>query len=89
MTTIYPDESRKQAVASIKRYFADVLEQDIGDLKAEMLLDYFLAEIAPAVYNQAIRDAQRYQQERVTDMDSALFALEFTYWQRPQRRSKP
>ena len=82
----YPDEARKQAVASIKRYFDEVLDDDIGDLKAEMMLDYILREIAPTVYNQAIQDAQKFMQERVTDMDSSLFAAEFAYWEKGAKR---
>ena len=45
-------EVRKQLRASIKRYALENLEQDIGDLKADMLLEYFLKEIGPTVYNQ-------------------------------------
>src|SRR6266516_3092798 len=51
-------EVRKQLRASIKRYALENLEQDIGDLKADMLLEYFLKEIGPTVYNQAISHAQ-------------------------------
>ena len=45
-------EVRKQLRASIKRYALENLEHDIGDLKADMLLEYFLKEIGPTVYNQ-------------------------------------
>ena len=45
-------EVRKQLRESIKRYALENLEQDIGDLKADMLLEYFLKEIGPTVYNQ-------------------------------------
>ena len=86
MSIHYPDEARKQAIASIKRYFDEVLEDDIGDLKAELMLDYILKEIAPTVYNQAIEDAQKHLQERVTDMDSSLFAAEFAYWDKGAKR---
>jgi uncharacterized protein (DUF2164 family) len=82
----YQDEARKRSIASIKRYFDEVLDQDIGDLKAEMMLDFILKEIAPTVYNQAIQDAQKLMQERVTEMDGALFATEFAYFEKTTRR---
>ncbi len=44
-------EAKKQVIASIKRYFAENLDDDIGDLKADLLLDYFLLEIGPTIYN--------------------------------------
>ena len=79
-------DTRKQAVASIRRYFDEVLDTDIGDLKAEMMLDYFIKEIAPSVYNQAITDAQKLMQDRVTELDSALFAIEFGYFDKKAKR---
>ena len=82
----YPEQARKRAITSLKRYFDEVLDDDIGELKAEMMLDYILKEIAPTVYNQAIQDAQKLIQERVTDMDSSLFTPEFAYWDRSARR---
>ena len=51
-------KEREQAVASIKRYFAEELPEPIGDLPAGLLLNFFLEEIGPAIYNQAVGDAQ-------------------------------
>ena len=47
MTIKFSKETRDQAVASIKRYFDKKLDDDIGDLKAGLLLDYILEEIGP------------------------------------------
>ena len=55
-------ETTRQLQASITRYVAENLDQDIGDLKAGLFLDYCLKEIGPIVYNQAIADAQSYFQ---------------------------
>jgi uncharacterized protein (DUF2164 family) len=85
--TLSPDVT-KQLLASIKRYVAEKLDQDIGDLKARMLLDYFLKEIAPTVYNRAITDAQAYFQGRVADLDGVCFEKEFGYWTQPSRGRK-
>ena len=85
--TLAPDVT-KQLLASIKRYVAENLDQDIGDLKAGMLLDYVLKEIAPTVYNQAITDAQAYFQGRVADLDGVCFEKEFGYWTQPSRVRK-
>ena len=54
MAIALPPETTKQVLASIKRYVAEHLEQEIGDLQAGLLLDYVLKEIGPTVYNQAI-----------------------------------
>ncbi|GMV21066.1 MAG: hypothetical protein AMXMBFR57_10150 [Acidimicrobiia bacterium] len=66
---------------SIKRFVAEHLDQDIGDLKATMMLDYCLKEIGPTVYNKAIADAQRYFETKVVDLEGACYEREFQYWE--------
>jgi len=86
MTVTLPDDARKQAVASIKRYVLEELDQDIGELKAGLILEYFLKEIAPSVYNAAIADAQTYIRDRLVDLEGACSAPEFAYWPRSSVR---
>ncbi len=56
------------------------MDDDVGDLKAKILLDFFLEEIGPAVYNHAISDAQAVMQDRVADLDGTCYHTEFDYW---------
>ncbi len=58
------------------------MDEDIGDLKAGLFLDFCLQEIGPSVYNQAVADVQAVLQGRVTDLDSECYKAEFTYWNR-------
>ena len=81
-------ETTKQLHASIKRYFAEQLDQEIGDLKAGLLLDYCLKEIGPSIYNQAVADAQAYFQGRVADLEGVCYEKEFTYWVPPAAKAK-
>ena len=75
-------EPRKRMVASIRRYFEQELEEEIGDLQAGFLLDFCLEEICPTVYNQAIADAQSWMLARVEDLEGSLYEPEFDFWQR-------
>ncbi len=77
--TLSPDQTTRLQ-ASLKRYVAEHLEEEIGDLKAALLLEFCLAEIGAVVYNQAIADAQAYFQERASDLDGVCHQPEFTYW---------
>ena len=72
-------------IASIKRYFEEHMDEEVGDLKASMLLDFCLREVGPSIYNQAIADAQTYMQDRVSDLDGACYKPEFGYWKRRGR----
>ena len=58
------------------------METEIGDLKAALILDYFLKEIGPTIYNQAIHDAQAVMMDKVNDLDSSCYQPEFMYWQK-------
>jgi len=74
-------EAKKQAIQSIKKYIAENFEEEIGDLKADLLLDFFLKEIGPTIYNHAISDAQAYLQDKVVDLDGSCYETEFGYWE--------
>ena len=86
-------DAKKQAVASLRRYFAAELDHEIGDLRAGLLLDYILQEIGPSIYNGAIADAQMYLRDRVADLEAVCSAPEFTFWNapaaKPSRRKTP
>ena len=80
MTISLSDDARKQAIASIKRYLADELDHDVGELQAGLFLEFILTEIAPSVYNGAIADAQTYFRDRVADLEGVCSVPEFAYW---------
>ena len=89
MKTIeFAKTEREQAIASIQRYFQEELPEPIGELPAGLLLNFFLEEIGPVIYNQAIADAQTRLASRVADLNGELFADEFPYWPRQDARRK-
>jgi uncharacterized protein (DUF2164 family) len=81
-------QARADAVASIQRYFEENLSEPIGDLPASLLLNFFIEDIGPAIYNQAIADALTRLQQRVSDLSGELFADEFQYWTRVDAKRK-
>lgn len=76
------DDAEKQLTGSIQRFFAQELDEDIGDLKAMLVLDFCLREIGPSIYNQAIADAQAFFQEKSLDLGAARYEPEFAFWQK-------
>jgi len=83
-----PKQARSDAIASIKKYFETNMSEPIGDLPAGLLLDFFVEEIGPVIYNKAIADAQTRIQLRVSDLDGELYAAEFQYWPRLESKRK-
>jgi uncharacterized protein (DUF2164 family) len=80
-------QQRTDAIASMQRYFEENLEP-IGDMPAGLLLNFFLEEVGPAIYNMAISDAQTRLNQRVADLNGELYADEFQYWPRADAKRK-
>jgi uncharacterized protein (DUF2164 family) len=81
-------DARKEAIASIERYFQENMEEKIGNIAAAGLLSFFLEEIGPSVYNRAVADAQERLQARVQDLDFEVHEDEFAYWRKYDKKRK-
>jgi uncharacterized protein (DUF2164 family) len=88
MTIEIPREARKEAITSIERYFRENMEEPIGNIAAGALLGYFLEEIGPLVYNQAVADVQERLQMRVSELDIEHHEDAFQYWRNFDRPGK-
>jgi len=88
MTIDLAKHTRTSAIASIQRYFLENMPEPIGDLPAGLLLNFFLEEIGPVIYNQAVADSQARMQQRVADLSGEIFVDEFQYWPRADARRK-
>ena len=80
--------TREDAIASIQRYFEENFPEPVGDLPAGLLLDFFIEEVGPVIYNRAIADAQTRMQLRVSDMSGELYEEEFQYWSKVEAKRK-
>lgn len=80
-----PDDARKHAVAALREYFTENMDDEIGDLKASLFVDFIVSEIGPSIYNQAIADAQKYFEERAADIAGACHYSEFPTTMRRKR----
>jgi uncharacterized protein (DUF2164 family) len=76
-------QTEAHLLASIRHFFVDELDDDIGDLKARLVLDYFVREVGPSVYNQAIADAQESLERAVSDLSGVRYEPEFNFWRKP------
>ena len=81
-------EARRMALDSIERYFKENMDEKIGRLGADALLDYFVAEIGPLIYNRAVADVQERLQLRVMEIDAEVYESEFQYWRELERKRK-
>jgi uncharacterized protein (DUF2164 family) len=72
----FSKDERAAATGKLRDYFARELDQELGQLPAEMLLDFIGKEIGGAFYNRGLHDAQQLVQQKAEDIVEALYGLE-------------
>jgi uncharacterized protein (DUF2164 family) len=81
-------EARAEAIKSIERYFEENMEERIGNIAAGALLSFFVEEIGPVIYNQAVVDVQERLQAQVSELDIEIHEDEFQFWRRYDGRRR-
>jgi uncharacterized protein (DUF2164 family) len=81
-------EDRARAIVSIRQYFQENMDGPIGELAAGLLLNFFVEDIGPVIYNRAIADAQERIGLRVADLNGELYFPEFQYWVSKDKKGK-
>jgi uncharacterized protein (DUF2164 family) len=61
-------EQRDEMIAAIKHYFLKEREEEVGDLRAGLMLDFILEELAPEFYNQGVLDSYTYMKDTIEDL---------------------
>lgn len=51
-------ERRADLLHKLKAYFREERDEDLGDLAANLLLDFIERELGPIFYNQGVKDAK-------------------------------
>jgi len=67
---------KKQIIEEVQSYFNNEHDESIGDLKAEIIVDFFIQKLGPKIYNQAIEEANAFIQEKLIDLESILYIPE-------------
>ncbi|GMG88758.1 DUF2164 domain-containing protein [Biformimicrobium ophioploci] len=72
----FTEEEKRQIVQKVKIYFAEELDQDIGNFDAEFLIDFFSEEIGAYFYNRGLYDAQALFSKKVDELADSIYELE-------------
>lgn len=62
------NEKRQDMVQKIKTYFLEERDEELGDLAAGLVLDFFINELSTEFYNQGVYDSYKYMNEKVDDL---------------------
>ncbi|MCG8527312.1 MAG: DUF2164 domain-containing protein [Opitutales bacterium] len=75
----------EQILPSVKRYILEEFDEEITDLKAQLLLNYFMKEIGPYAYNKGVKDAEYFIRNRLDDVQASCYEFELTYWDKKKK----
>ncbi len=73
------DERRLDLVRSFQSFCRSEFDDEVSELKAERILEYFVERLGPPVYNQAIRDAHAFLQEKLQDLEGEFYEPEIEH----------
>jgi len=68
--------AHEQVKYLLDTYLKEELDIEISEFKLDLFATHCTQAIAPVVYNAAIKDAQTYLFEKLTDMEADLYADE-------------
>ncbi|MEZ4267749.1 MAG: DUF2164 family protein [Myxococcota bacterium] len=81
-----PKATLDQLAGSVRRYVENEMEVDCGEAGGAAAADFVVAEVGPAIYNHAMREAASFMQERVLDLEAACHEPEMPWWHSKKRR---
>ncbi|MHA7777857.1 DUF2164 domain-containing protein [Roseibium sp. M-1] len=77
MTDLTLDKDARTRLAyEIKRYLDNDLDIDIGNMDAELLVDFLTPALGARFYNLGLKDAQAIFARKAEDLNDEIYALE-------------
>jgi len=70
------EERQQELVESFQSFCRSEFEDEVSELKAQRVLEYLVVRLGPPVYNQAIRDAHSFLQEKLQDLEGEFYEPE-------------
>ncbi|EXG83328.1 DUF2164 domain-containing protein [Saccharibacillus sacchari] len=71
-----PKEQKDEMIKELQNFFYEERGEEIGTIASERLLDHMMHQFAPYIYNQGVRDAKAAVNEKLSQVEDELYALE-------------
>jgi uncharacterized protein (DUF2164 family) len=69
-------DDKAALIARIQHFFDKELDQPVGLLKSELVIDFFAKEIGAAYYQQGLQDAHAAFLKRADDLADDIYGME-------------
>jgi uncharacterized protein (DUF2164 family) len=74
-TSVLSPGRRKEVISLIQAYFQQERDEELGDLAAELLFEFFEKQLGPLIYNQAIDDVRTWFGQKLPYLEADLDLL--------------
>lgn len=72
---ILSKEEKKKILEEISAFYLDVRGEEIGIIERQQILELFLENLAPLIYNKALDDTFRWYQRVQENMEVDFYSL--------------
>jgi uncharacterized protein (DUF2164 family) len=62
------EDAKRRMVGEIQAYFLEERGEELGNLAALLILEFFADKLAPQFYNYGIQDAHEFLSQRIEDV---------------------
>lgn len=69
------EEQKKAIMSEIAYFYQSEYEEEIGIIKQSQILDLFMEQLAPIVYNKALDDAMLWYKRQQDNLESDYYLL--------------
>ena len=70
-------DRRAMLLKMLREFYTDSFDAELSEYRAERLLDFFIKQLGPPIYNQAIADARAFMFEKLDDLDVEFYEPEW------------
>lgn len=69
------EEQKKSIADEITAFYLDVRDEEIGIIEQQQILELFIENLAPIIYNKALDDIRKWYQNQQENLESDYYAL--------------
>lgn len=70
------DERKTVLLKILTDFYREHFDEELSTYRAERLLNFFIKQLGPPIYNQAIADARAFMFEKLEDLDVEYYEPE-------------
>ena len=65
--------ARREALAqALERFYLGEFDEELSPFRGQALIDFFVVELGPPVYNQGVHDVVAYVQDKLVDIEGEV-----------------